>query len=80
MPINLVLHIVGEEAVVGEVEEMPNPVDVTLRVANPRRLDGKELHYLTENVTTVIFPMSRINFIEVLPSREEEELIGFVRE
>ena len=80
MPINLVLHVAGEEAVVGEVEEIPDPKDVTVKVSNPRRMDGKELHYLAEGVTVVLFPMSRINFIEVLPSREEEELIGFVRE
>ena len=80
MPINLVIHIAGEEPIVGEVDEIPNPVDLTLKVTNPRKMDGKELHYLTENVTVVIFPISRINFIEILPSREEEELIGFVRE
>ena len=79
-PINLILHIAGEEPIVGEVEEIPNPGDLTIKVSNPRKMDGKELHYLAENVTVVIFPISRINFIEILPSREEEELIGFVRE
>lgn len=80
MPINLLIHIAGEEPVVGEVDDIPSPADVTIKVSNPRRMDGKELHYIAENVTVVIFPLSRINFIEVLPSREEEELIGFVRE
>jgi hypothetical protein len=49
-------------------------------VTNPRRLDGKELHYLADNVITVIWPFSRINFIELMPSKEEEDIIGFVRE
>jgi hypothetical protein len=80
MPILIVLHVVGEEPILGEVDEVPSTVDVTIRVNNPRRPDGKELHYLTENVTTVIWPLARINFIEILPSREEEEIIGFVRE
>lgn len=80
MTINLVLHLTGEEPVVGEAEEMPAPTDISVRISNPRRLDGKELHYLAENVVTVIYPMTRINFIEVLPSRDDEELIGFVRE
>lgn len=80
MPINLLIHIAGEEPIVGEVDDIPGPADVTIKVSNPRRMDGKELHYIAENVTVVIFPLSRINFIEILPSREEEELIGFVRE
>jgi len=47
---------------------------------NPRRLDGKDLHYLSEGVVTVYWPISRINFIEVIRGEEEEDLIGFVRE
>jgi len=49
-------------------------------VKNPRRLDGKDIHYLAENVLTVYWPLDRINFIEVLSAGEEEEIIGFVRE
>jgi hypothetical protein len=80
MTVNLILHISGEEPVVGEADEIPGPGDVTVKVSNPHRVDGKELSYLSENVTIVIYPMVRMNFIEIMPSREEEELIGFVRE
>ena len=80
MNVILILHVNGEEAVVGEAEDIPLPTDLSVRITNPRRIDGKELHYLSANVSTVIYPMSRINFIEVLPSRDDEELIGFVRE
>ena len=76
----IILHITGEEPVLGEVEELPLSGDVMVRVTHPRRVDGKDLPYIDENVTTVIWPVSRINFIEILPSREEEEIIGFVRE
>jgi len=31
-------------------------------------------------VSVVIFPMHRINFIELMPTGEEEEIISFVRE
>ncbi len=80
MPISVVLHIQNEEAVIGEVDEVPSPTDLLVTVTNPRRMDGKDLHYLTENVVTVIWPVHRLNFIEVLPTKEEEEIIGFVRE
>ena len=80
MTILLVLHLTGEEAVVGEAEDVPEPTDTSVRISNPRRMDGKELHYLAENVSVIIYPMTRINFIEILPSKDDEELIGFVRE
>jgi hypothetical protein len=80
MPISIILHIQNEEAVIGEVDELPSPTDLLLTVTNPRRVDGKDLHYLTENVVTVVWPVHRLNFIEILPNKEQEEIIGFVRE
>ena len=49
-------------------------------VRNPRRVDGKDLTYLAENVTLVYWPIERMNFIEVLSDEEEEKIFGFVRE
>jgi len=80
MPISVLLHLSGEDAVVGEIEQLPNPTDTNITLNNPRRRDDKEVTYLAETVVSVIWPMHRVNFIEILPSREEEELIGFVRE
>lgn len=76
----ILLHLPNEEPVVGEVDELPAPTDLMITLKNPRRRDGKDLHYLEPNVTTVIFPLSRVTLIEVLPTEEEEEIIGFVRE
>jgi hypothetical protein len=80
MPISVLLHLSGEDAVVGEIEQLPEPTDTSITLNNPRRRDDKEIPYLAETVVSVIWPMHRVNFIEILPSREEEELIGFVRE
>ena len=80
MPYTIILHPSGEEPIIGEVDEIPKPTDLTITVNSPRRMDGKELHYLSENVLTVIWPLHRMNFIEVLPTKAEEEIIGFVRE
>jgi hypothetical protein len=73
------LHIVNEEPIVGEIDALPDPKDVTLLVKNPCRRDGKELDYLEDNVNSVIWPFHKINFIQVLPG-EEEDIISFVRE
>jgi hypothetical protein len=80
MAYTVILHIVGETAVAGEVEELPKPADNSILVFNPRQRDGKDLHYLDQNVTKVIWPLTKVNFIEILESAEEEKIIGFVRE
>ena len=80
MPVTLVLHIPNEEPVAGEVDELPGPQDTLLILRNPRRRDGKDIHYIDPEVTTILVPMSRITIIEVMPTSEETEIIGFVRE
>jgi hypothetical protein len=80
MSIPILIHITGEDAVRGEVDELPMPTDTNVTVNNPRLRDGKDLRYLLENVVTVVYPMHRIMFIEILPSAEEEKIIGYVRE
>lgn len=76
----LVIHIANEDPIVGEVDELPSPTDTNIKIHNPRRRDGKDLHYLQSDVVTVIWPIHQIAFIEVLPTEAEEQIIGFVRE
>ena len=80
MAYSLILHISGEPSIVGEIDELPKPTDTLIIVSNPRLRDGKDIHYLEQNVVKVIWPMVQISLIEVLESTEEEDLIGFVRE
>jgi hypothetical protein len=76
----VILHVNNEEAVVGEMEALPSPGDNLVIVKNPRRRGDKELNYLEQSVSTVIWPVHRLNYIEILPSGEEEEIITFIRE
>jgi hypothetical protein len=80
MPYSVILHIAGEPAIAGEIEELPKPTDTLLTVSNPRLRDGKDLHYLEHNVVKVIWPIDKVALIEILQSEGEENLIGFVRE
>jgi hypothetical protein len=80
MAIPVLLHISGEDPVRGEVDELPTATDTNIIVNNPRHRDGKDLRYLLDNVVSVMFPMHRIMYIEILPSAEEEKLISYVRE
>ncbi len=80
MPTTVLIHLSGEDPVLGEVDELPAPTDTAITVNNPRRRDGKDIPYIDGNVVTVMWPMHRVTFMEILPTTDEEELIGFVRE
>jgi hypothetical protein len=76
----VLIHIANEDPIMGEVDQLPGLMDTSMLVKNPRRRDGKDLHYLQASVTQVIWPMVRIGFIEIIPGDDEEQIIGFVRE
>lgn len=80
MAYSVVLHISGETAVAGEIEDLPKPTDTIITILNPRQKDGKDLHYIDNNVTRVIWPLAKVSFIEILENADEEKIIGFVRE
>ena len=76
----VIIHIQNEEAFLGELDEIPAPTDSLLIIKNPRRKDGKDLANLDPNVTTVVWPVQRINYLEILPSGEDGDIISFLRE
>jgi hypothetical protein len=80
VPYTLIVHMLNAEPVMGEVDELPTTTDTMILVKNPRRLDGNNLNYLSDNAVTVYWPIDRINFIEVISEEEAETIIGFVRE
>ena len=80
MAYTAIIHIMNEDPVVVEIEEMPTVNDTVLIGMNPRRKDGKDVHYVEPDVTKVIWPWTRINFLEIMPSHDEDQIIGFVRD
>ncbi|MBW6471848.1 MAG: hypothetical protein K0B14_01885 [Anaerolineaceae bacterium] len=76
----VIVHINNEDPVLGEVEDLPQPADQIIMLKNPRKKDGKDVHYLEPNVNLVIWPFHRITFIEIIQDVEEDEIISFVRE
>ena len=77
----IILHIPNSEPILGEIDELPAPTDNIITVHNPRHIDGKDIEYIQEQVATVIWPIEKINFIEIMPGEDsDEDIIGFVRE
>jgi hypothetical protein len=78
--LTVIVHINNEDPIMGEVEEIPTSADQLIILKNPRRKDGKDVHFLEPSVSTIIFPYLRVNFVEIMPTGVEEDIISFVRE
>ena len=76
----VLIHVLNEESVVGEIECIPEPSDQVLIVSNVRLRDGRDVSYLLPETDTVVYPWTRIHCVEILPSEEEEDIISFIRE
>ena len=70
--ITLFLHSDNSELVKVDDDVMPKPTDSVIVGNNPRERTDKEVYWLDEGVTTVLFPWHRINYIQVLPDPTEE--------
>jgi hypothetical protein len=80
MVYRLQIHIANDDPIVLDVEELPDPTHQYIIGTNPQRRDGKDVPYILREVNQVIFPWWRINFIQILPSEQEEDIMTFVRE
>ena len=76
----VIIHLMGEEPVMGEVERTPQPTDVFMMVENVRKRDGKDLSYIASGVQTVLFPFMRITFVEFMPeTKDRDSVVNFFR-
>lgn len=80
MTVTVIIHIVNDEPIVCDLDELPDLREHAILLNNPRMRDGKEVPYLEEEVSGMILPWHRINFVQVLLSAETEDVIGFVRD
>lgn len=77
---SVIIHIVGEDPVLAEMDQDPQPSDNFIHVSNIRKRDGKDVHYLSPGVQSVAFPWSRITFLEFMADEDERgKVIDFFR-
>ena len=72
---NVIIHLVNEDPIVADMEELPTANATCVFFTNPRKRDGKSVGWSSPGARAFIFPMARVNFIEVVPSKEEESSI-----
>ncbi len=81
MSITVIIHVAGGDAIVGEIEEMPDPRVNYVTFTNVRTRDGKAVVYIDREATRVLFPWHRISFLETLPSEEDHmDIESFFRD
>ncbi len=66
MALTAIIHFVGEDAIVGDLAEMPATTQQYIVVRNVRRKDGKMVPYVEPDAKAFIFPLARITFIELM--------------
>lgn len=71
--LTLQIHIANGEPIKLDVEDMPSMTDIAIIGSNPRDRQEREVNWVDDGVSTVIIPWSRINYIQILPSEDEEE-------
>lgn len=77
----VILHILNEDPIMAEIEDMPDSNASYFICSNLRKKDGKPVNYLTPGVKTVLFPWNRVTFIEFMVSAEERrEVVDFFRD
>ena len=84
MSIRVIIHVLNDEAVMADLDELPDPKDNCIVVRNPRRRDGKPLNLLADGVNALIYPWTRITYVEVLDemagTTTPDSIVGFFRE
>jgi hypothetical protein len=76
----VIVHVSNEDPVMGELDSLPSSTDTIISLKNPRKKDGKDIKTMEANVSIVIYPIAKLNYIEVVSSESEEDIITFVRE
>ena len=75
------VHIMNDDPIMCDLESMPDPTDIFVRIRNPRKRDGKPIELLADGATSFLYPWSRITFIELFEEESQREnIVGFFRE
>ena len=76
----VLLHLINEDLILGETDQLPNPVDQFMIIHKPRQQDGTKLAYLEDDAPTILIPWHQIAHVQLLSGRGVDDVIGFVRE
>ena len=61
-----IVHLQGEDAILADLDELPDPNHNYIVLRNIRKKDGKPLSYVAEGATAFLYSWNRISFIEMM--------------
>jgi hypothetical protein len=61
-----IVHILGEDAIYGELDQMPSPTDQFVFLRNIKQKDGKPLAYIMDGAQAFLYAWHKITFIEIM--------------
>ena len=65
---NAVLHLNGEQPLLADLFEPPNPGDIGVRCTNLRQMNGKRPVFVDDMASIFFFPYLHIRFVEIPPA------------
>lgn len=91
MSLTAIVHLHGEDAILAELDDLPDPSHNYVLLRNIRKKDGKPLSYVADGATAFLYSWNRISFIEMMgdvvgmSKRETQQpagttVLGFFRE
>jgi hypothetical protein len=76
MAMSVIVHLVGEDAILADLDELPPLQANYVVLRNIRKKDGKPLAYVAEGATSFIYPWTRITFIEAMGEAKSTAAAG----
>lgn len=73
--IRAVLHPIGEQPLVVDIEAMPGSGDVSILCWNIRTIDNKRPKFIDRKDSTFVFPLNTIRFVEIYTPGEGGEIV-----
>jgi hypothetical protein len=61
-----IVHLQGEDAILADLDDLPDPNHNYVVLRNIRKKDGKPLSYVAEGATAFLYSWNRISFIEMM--------------
>jgi len=61
-----IVHLQGEDAILADLDELPDPSHNYIVLRNIRKKDGKSLSYVDDGATAFLYSWNRISFIEMM--------------
>jgi hypothetical protein len=74
--ITAIVHILGEDAIMAELDDVPNPTHQFVLLRNMRQKDGKDLAYIADGAQAFLYAWHKITFIELMSDVALPQTVG----